>query len=83
LLATVRSAQKHGSKKPWPPSTLTARYLGQLKSHGKTVRGRFDAIVPGLEIRVSTSGRKTFMLYYRPRRGMQRVGLGRYTDVLL
>ena len=43
----------------------------------------FDAIVPGLAIRVSASGRKTFTLYYRHRRRMRRVGLGRYPDVLL
>jgi hypothetical protein len=43
----------------------------------------FDAIVPGLAIRVSASGRKTFTLYYRHRRRMRRIGLGRYPDVLL
>jgi Arm DNA-binding domain len=62
--------------------TLTARYLDQLKSHGSRYEV-FDAIVPGLAIRVSSSGRKTFTLYYRHRRRMRRVGLGRYPDVLL
>jgi hypothetical protein len=62
--------------------TLTARYRDQLKSHGKRYEV-FDAIVPGLAIRVSASGRKTFTLYYRHRRRMRRVGLGRYPDVLL
>jgi integrase len=62
--------------------TLTARYLDQLKSHGKRYEV-FDAIVPGLAIRVAASGRKTFTLYYRYRRRMRRVGLGRYPDVLL
>src|ERR1044072_6363323 len=62
--------------------TLTARYLDQLKSHGKRYEV-FDAIVPGLAIRVSASGRKTFTLYYRHHRRMRRVGLGRYPDVLL
>ena len=62
--------------------TLTARYLNHLKSHGKRYEV-FDAIVPGLAIRVSASGRKTFTLYYRHRRRMRRVGLGRYPDVLL
>ena len=62
--------------------TLTARYLDQLKSHEKRYEV-FDAIVPGLAIRVSASGRKTFTLYYRHRRRMRRVGLGRYPDVLL
>jgi hypothetical protein len=62
--------------------TLTARYLDHLKSHEKTVRG-VDAIVPGLAIRVSASGRKTFTLYHRHRRRMRRVNLGRYLDVLL
>jgi hypothetical protein len=41
--------------------TLTARYLDQLKSHGKRYEV-FDAIVPGLPIRVAASGRKTFTL---------------------
>jgi hypothetical protein len=44
--------------------TLTARYLDQLKLHGKRYEV-FDALVPGLAIRVSASGRKTFTLYYR------------------
>ena len=39
----------------------------------------FDAIV---DPRVA-SDRKTFTLYYRHRRRMRRVGLGRYPDVLL
>ena len=69
-------------RKPWPPSALTARYLDQLKSHGKRYEV-FDALVPGLAIRVSASGRKTFTLYYRHRRRLRRVGLGRYPDVLL
>jgi integrase len=62
--------------------TLTARYLNQLKSHGKRFEV-FDALVPGLAIRVSASGRKMFTLYYRHRGRMRRVGLGRYPDVLL
>jgi integrase len=62
--------------------TLTARFLNHLKSHGKRYEV-FDAIVPGLAIRVSASGRKTFTLYYRHRGRMRRVGLGRYPDVLL
>jgi Arm DNA-binding domain len=62
--------------------TLTARYLDQLKSHGKRYEV-FDAIVPGLAIRISAAGRKTFTLYYRHRGRMRRVGLGRYPDVLL
>jgi Arm DNA-binding domain len=62
--------------------TLTARYLNHLKSHGKRFEV-FDALVPGLAIRVSASGRKTFTLYYRHRHRMRRVGLGRYPDVLL
>jgi integrase len=61
---------------------LTARYLDQLKPQAKRYEV-FDAMVPGLAIRVSRSGRKTFTLYYRHRRRMRRVGLGRYPDVLL
>lgn len=62
--------------------TLTARYLDQLKSHGKRYEV-FDALVPGLAIRVSASGRKTFTLYYRHHGRMRRIGLGRYPDVVL
>lgn len=62
--------------------TLTARYLNQLKSHGRRFE-IFDALVPGLAIRVSASGRKTFTLYYRHRGRMRRLGLGRYPDVVL
>jgi Arm DNA-binding domain len=71
-----------GKQKGMATVTLTARYLDQLRSHGKRYEV-FDAIVPGLAIRVSASGRKTFTLYYRHRRRMRRVGLGRYPDVLL
>jgi integrase len=62
--------------------TLTVRYLDQLQSHGKRFEV-FDALVPGLAIRVSATGRKTFTLYYRHRGRMRRLGLGRYPDVLL
>ena len=44
--------------------TLTVRYLDSLHSHGKRFEV-FDALVPGLAVRVSTSGRKSFTLYYR------------------
>jgi hypothetical protein len=60
---------------------LTGRYLDQLEPQAKRYEV-FDAMVPGLAIRVSRSGRKTFTLYYRHRRRMRRVGLGRYPDVL-
>jgi len=62
--------------------TLTARYLDQLTSHGKRFEV-FDALVPGLAVRVSASGRKSFTLYYRHQGRMRRLGLGRYPDVLL
>lgn len=62
--------------------TLTARYLDQLQSHGQRYEV-FDTLVPGLAIRVSASGRKTFTLYYRHHGRMRRLGLGRYPDVLL
>lgn len=41
--------------------TLAARYFDQLKSRGKRYEV-FDALIPGLAIRVSASGRKTFTL---------------------
>jgi integrase len=71
-----------GRQKAVATVKLTARYLDQLKSHGKRYEV-FDMIVPGLAIRMSVSGRKTFTLYYRHRRRMRRVGLGRYPDVPL
>ena len=43
----------------------------------------FDALVPGLAVRVSASGRKSFTLYYRHQGRMRRLRLGRYPDVLL
>jgi hypothetical protein len=61
---------------------LTVRYLDSLHSHGKRFEV-FDALVPGLAVRVSGSGRKSFTLYYRHQGRMRRLGLGRYPDVLL
>ena len=43
----------------------------------------FDMLVPGLAIRVTPAGHKSFTLYYRHHGRMRRVGLGRYPDVLL
>jgi hypothetical protein len=62
--------------------SLTARYLDQLKPQ-RTRFEVFDTLVPGLAIRVSPSGRKSFTLYYRHHGRLRRVGLGRYPDVLL
>ena len=62
--------------------TLTVRYLDSLHSHGRRFEV-FDALVPGLAVRVSASGRKSFTLYYRHQGRMRRLGLGRYPDVLL
>jgi integrase len=62
--------------------TLTVRYLDSLHSHGKRFEV-FDALVPGLAVRVSATGRKSFTLYYRHQGRMRRLGLGRYPDVLL
>jgi hypothetical protein len=42
------------AKVPLATVTLTARYLDQLKSHGRRYEV-FDAIVPRLAIRVSAS----------------------------
>jgi integrase len=62
--------------------TLTVRYLDSLHSHGKRFEV-FDALVPGLAVRVSASGRKSFTLYHRHQGRMRRLGLRRYPDVLL
>ena len=71
-----RGGRTHGHRQ------LTVRYLDQLKPHGKRYEV-FDTIVPGLAIRVTAAGHKTFTLYYRHHGRMRRVGLGRYPDVLL
>jgi hypothetical protein len=55
--------------------TLTARYLDQRTSHGKRFEV-FDALVPGLAVRASASGRKSVTLYYRHLGRMRRLGLG-------
>ena len=62
--------------------TFTVRYLDQLKPQPKRYEV-FDMLVPGLAIRVTPSGHKSFTLYYRHHGRMRRVGLGRYPDVLL
>lgn len=62
--------------------TFTVRYLDYLKPQPKRYEV-FDALVPGLAIRVTPAGHKSFTLYYRHHGRMRRVGLGRYPDVLL
>jgi integrase len=62
--------------------TLTVRYLDQLKPQPKRYEV-FDVLVPGLAIRVTPAGHKSFTLYYRHHGRLRRVGLGRYPDVLL
>jgi hypothetical protein len=62
--------------------TFTVRYLDYLKPQPKRYEV-FDALVPGLAIRITPAGHKSFTLYYRHHGRMRRVGLGRYPDVLL
>ena len=61
VMGPIRSFGLIGEGTPMATVTLTARYLDQLKSRGKRYEV-FDAIVPGLAVRVSASGRKTFTL---------------------
>lgn len=63
-------------------ANLTARYLDGLKPQA-TRYTVCDTMVPGLAIRVSPSGRKSFTLVYRYRGRQRRLGLGRYPDVSL
>jgi integrase len=63
-------------------ATFTVRYLDYLKPQAKRYEV-FDALVPGLAMRVTPAGHKSFTLYYRHHGRMRRVGLGRYPDVLL
>jgi hypothetical protein len=62
--------------------SLILRYLDQLTPQ-RTRFEVFDTLAPGLAIRVSPSGHKSFTLYYRHHGRLRRVGLGRYPDVLL
>jgi integrase len=62
--------------------SFTGRYLDSLKPQPKRYEV-FDMLVPGLAIRVTPAGHKSFTLYYRHHGRMRRVGLGRYPDVLL
>ncbi len=62
--------------------SFTVRYLDSLKPRPKRYKV-FDMLVPGLAIRVTPAGHKSFTLYYRHHGRMRRVGLGRYPDVLL
>jgi len=62
--------------------SFTVRYLDHLKPQPKRYEV-FDMLVPGLAIRVTPAGHKSFTLYYRHHGRMRRVGLGRYPDVLL
>lgn len=65
-----------------PSEALTARGIEALKPQPKRYEV-FDALTPGLAIRVGPSGRKSFALYYRHHGRHRRLGLGRYPDVSL
>jgi hypothetical protein len=57
--------------------SFTVRYLDHLRPQAKRYEV-FDMLVPGLAIRVTPAGHKSFTLYYRHHGRMRRVGLGRY-----
>jgi hypothetical protein len=58
---------------------LTARGVAALKPE-ETRYDVFDTLTPGLSIRVSPSGHKSWSLMYRHQRRQRRLGLGRYPD---
>ncbi len=58
---------------------LTVRSIEGLKP-GRTRYEVFDALTPGLAIRVTPSGHKSWVLLYRHRGRLRRLTLGRYPD---
>jgi hypothetical protein len=58
---------------------LTVRSIEGLKP-GRTRCEVFDAQTPGLAIRVTPSGHKSWVLFYRHHGRLRRLTLGRYPD---
>jgi hypothetical protein len=58
---------------------LTVRSIEGLKP-GRTRYEVFDAFTPGLAIRVTPSGHKSWVLFYRYHGRLRRLTLGRYSD---
>jgi integrase len=58
---------------------LTVRSIAALKP-GRTRYEVFDALTPGLAIRVTPSGHKSWVLLYRYHGRLRRLTLGRYSD---
>ena len=58
-----------------PTIKFNARTVGSLKPSATRVE-YFDAAVPGLALRVTPTGEKTWVVRYRHRGRMQRVTLG-------
>ena len=58
---------------------LTVRTIEALKP-AQARYEVFDALTPGLAIRVTTSGHKSWVLFYRHHGRLRRLTLGRYPD---
>lgn len=64
-----------------PRMRFTDRALRAIKPVGATQVDCFDAQLPGFGIRVSPSGRKTWIVMYRAGRRLRRMTLGTYPQV--
>jgi hypothetical protein len=58
---------------------LTVRGIEALKPQAKRYEV-FDALTPGLAIRVTPHGHKSWVLFYRHHGRLRRLTLGRYPD---
>lgn len=63
--------------------TLTAASVERIKPPQTGQRDTFDAAMPGLALRVSYGGSKTFVLFYRLHGRQRRMTLGRYPGLSL
>ncbi|MEX0758606.1 MAG: integrase arm-type DNA-binding domain-containing protein, partial [Tistlia sp.] len=63
--------------------TLTAAAVERIKAPAAGQHDHFDAALPGLAVRVSYGGSKTFVLFYRLAGKQRRLTLGRYPGLPL
>jgi hypothetical protein len=61
-----------------PRQTLTARYVDAVKPPASSRAEHWDASTPGFGLRVSASGRKSWVLMYRHEGRLRRLTLGTY-----
>jgi integrase len=66
-----------------PREKFSARRVANLKADPHRQVDYWDQKLPGLSLRISPSGRKTWTVYYRFRKRKRRFSLGRYPSVSL